>query len=148
MADERFMMVSSLMSIVELLRLGPGRARPGIEYTKPADDPEAAGRQIGTAQFALIAPAPDCAFARSALPGAECEAIKSWTHSAAASAHDLAVDERVLDVVVEEFTLRFGIEQSIVDFQGNVQVAISLAARERDVQFAGVIVVFDESHHR
>jgi hypothetical protein len=76
------------------------------------------------------------------------EAIKLWAKSATTPTPDLAIDKRVLDVVVEELTLGFGIEQFIVDFQGNVQIAIGLAARERDIQFAGVIVVFDERHDR
>src|SRR5437588_7780571 len=79
------------------------------------------------------------------------QALKQSTaraDSGFAPTSDLAVGERVLDVVVEEFTLRFSIEQPVVDFQWNAQVAIGLAARERDVELAGIIVVFDERHHR
>src|SRR5258708_11856434 len=57
MADERFMVLSSLMTIVEALpRRGPGRARSGNEYTKPADDPEADWHRIDRTN------APDHAF--------------------------------------------------------------------------------------
>src|SRR5450631_2694803 len=73
---------------------------------------------------------------------------QSRADSGAAPTPHLAVDERVLDVVVEEFTLRLRIEQPVVNFRGHFPIAIDLAARERDVQLAGVIVVFDERHHR
>jgi hypothetical protein len=49
--------------------------------------------------------------------------------------YDLRIPEQILDVLVEEFAFRLGLQQSVVSLRRHFEIAICLAPDKGDVQF-------------